>query len=303
MSLKGIFAVILILPLAALACGGGDSYTDDMAQEHEGDTPAASAAVEETSDDAPAGGPVEYAVVGGDPASGFLALPEGGGAGKPGVILIHEWWGLNDNIRSMARQLAEQGYAALAVDLYGGTVAENPEDARTAMQAAMEDQESARENLRGAVDYLKEEVGATQIGSIGWCFGGYWSLQAAIEAPEEVDAAVIYYGRPESDPARLAQVQGAVLGHYGELDEGIPLDAVREMEAALEEAGKDFTMHVYEGADHAFANPSGTRYDEEAAKAAWDRTLAFFAEHLSGEAATDGEAASDEDPISNGEGS
>ncbi len=117
---------------------------------------------------------------------------------------------------------------------------------------------------------------------VGWCFGGGWSLRTALLLGPEIDAAVIYYGRPVTEPDQLAPLQAPLLGHFGALDDGIPVDRVRELEAALAALGKEAAIHIYEEADHAFANPSGTRYNEAAAELAWERTLAFFDRHLRG---------------------
>jgi carboxymethylenebutenolidase len=210
----------------------------------------------------------------------FVAWPADRSA-APAVIVIHEWWGLNDNVETMARMLAHEGYAALAVDLYGGEAAGDPEGARALMQKVMDDPAPAKDNLRQAHAYLTGTLGAPRTGVIGWCFGGGWSLQTALLLPE-LDAAVMYYGRVVTDQEELRALRAPLLGLFGAEDQGIPVDGVRAMEAALGELGKDATVVVYPGAGHAFANPSGTRYQPEAAKDAWARTTAFFAEHLEG---------------------
>jgi carboxymethylenebutenolidase len=268
-----------VLTVGCGSSGEGD-YTERMATEHAGDRPEAS--------EAAAGEPrmpveemeVEYATLGMDPVRGFLARPAEGAAGAPGIIVIHEWWGLNDNIRSMARQLAGEGYVALAVDLYGGQVASDPERARELMSATMEREVELEDNLGQAYRYLTEQAGAERVGVIGWCFGGGWSLRTALMLPDAIDAAVIYYGRLVTDRERLERLEMPILGIFGAEDGGIPVETVREFEAALDALGKDARIHVYEGAEHAFANPSGTRYDAEAAGDAWTKTLAFFEEHL-----------------------
>ncbi len=261
----------------AAACGAADDdYAARMAREHAGDTAETGAADRITP--ASSGEEVVYADLGGDEIRGYLARSAtGGGAG---VIVIHEWWGLNDNIRTMARQLAGEGYLALAVDLYEGGVAEDREGAMALVQAAMERRQRLEQNLRQAVGYLKSEQGAAKIGVIGWCFGGGWSLATALLAPESIDATVIYYGRLVTDRDELARLDSPVLGIFGALDGGIPVASVREFEAALTELGKPASIHVYEGADHAFANPTGSRYRPEAAADAWRKTVAFFREHL-----------------------
>ena len=280
---RWIFPTLAILVLVFLSgCQGKEAtYEDDMAEEHAGETPAATPAAK-----TPPTAPVEtsevvYATVDGQEITGYLARPQGADGGEPAVIVIHEWWGLNDNIRSMADRLAGEGYTALAVDLYGGEAAETPEKARELATSAGQNPEPAKENLRLAYTYLETQLGAPKIGSIGWCFGGGWSLQTALMLPGELDAATIYYGRLVTDPEELTALETPILGIFGEEDGGIPVETVREFESALVELGKDAKIHVYPGADHAFANPSGERYNAEAAEDAWERTLAFFAEHLS----------------------
>ena len=125
-------------------------------------------------------------------------------------------------------------------------------------------------------------MGATKIGSIGWCLGGGMSLRTALLHPQDLDAAVIYYGRVQTDREVLAPLEVPILGLFGAEDQGIPVATVRAFEATLKELGKDARIHIYEGANHAFANPTGNRYHAEAAGDAWARTLAFFAEHLRG---------------------
>jgi carboxymethylenebutenolidase len=194
------------------------------------------------------------------------------------VILIHEWWGLNDNIETMARRFAEQGYVALAVDLYGGEVADDPERARELTQSVEEG--PALDNLRQARRYLAEEQRSPRVGVVGWCFGGAWSLQTALAEPDQLDAAVVYYGRLVTERDRLSELDTPLLGIFGGEDSSIPVDDVRRFESTLEELGKDAEIHLYEGAGHAFANPSGERYVPEAAEDAWEKTLVFLAEHL-----------------------
>jgi len=290
MKSKLIFLLSVLL-LFTVACGGGgeqsdEEYAEAMSEEHEGDTPEASPAAEdETVTEGETAAELEtaevvYGAVDGDEVSGYLAKPANAEPGTPGVIVIQEWWGLNDNIRAMADKLAAEGHVALAVDLYGGEPATDPEGARALMQAAMETPEKLEENLREAYRFLTEEQGAEKVGSIGWCFGGGWSLRTALLYPQELDAAVIYYGRVTTEREELEPLEVPILGHFGALDDGIPVEGVKEFESVLAELGKNATIHVYEDADHAFANPSGSRYQEEAAETAWQRTLDFFAEHL-----------------------
>ena len=173
------------------------------------------------------------------------------------------------------------------MDLYAGEVAEDRDGARALMSSAMENAESLEENLRQAHAYL-ETRGATAVGSIGWCFGGGWSLQTALMLGDELDAAVIYYGRVVTDKTELETLETPILGLFGALDQGIPVESVEAFETALDELGKDAEIHIYDDADHAFGNPSGSRYQAEAAEDAWTKTLAFFAEHLKGETPAEG---------------
>lgn len=213
--------------------------------------------------------------------TGYLAAPQNQTAPLPALIVIHEWWGLNDNIKAMTRRLAGEGYVALAVDLYAGQVAEAPDKALQLMQAALQNPQILEANLRQAYQYLENQQQAPKIASIGWCFGGTWSLKTALLFPQELDATVIYYGGGiETNPEKLAPLQMPILGIFGELDKNPPPEKVREFEAALKSLNKSAEIYIYENANHAFANPSGTRYNAEAAEDAWEKTTAFLQRHL-----------------------
>lgn len=208
----------------------------------------------------------------------YLSLPEGAEAPVPGIVVIHEWWGLNDHIKHYADRLAAEGYAAIAVDLYAGEVATTPDDAMAMMKRV--DEARAAEVLAAAHAFLGSDprIQAPKRGVIGWCFGGGWSLQHAIATPD-LDAAVVYYGRLVEDQAQLSKIQAPMLGIFGDQDAGIPPASVEAFAAAMEQAGKSLQVHSYE-APHAFANPSSGRYVPDAASAAWDEARAFLAEHL-----------------------
>ena len=274
--------ISLFLLTGTLGCateaGNDDAdYAARMAREHAGDQPIAAAAAGDSALADVSAEDVDYWP--GKEVSGYLARPADGSS-RGGIIVIQEWWGLNDNIRTMARRFAQQGYVALAVDLYEGGLATTRDEAMALMSTASEQPERLKDNLRAAHAYL-EALEAGKIGSVGWCFGGGWSLQAAISLGEELDAAVIYYGRVVSD-SQLATIDAPVLGHFGSEDSGIPIEGVRAFESRMHDFGKAVTIHVYEGANHAFANPSGGRHDAAAAELAWSRTLDFFAAHLGG---------------------
>lgn len=248
---------------------------------HQGDVPIASplVATEPTQ-------PVEtelvtYGRLNFQPIVGYLARPSEMSDSLPGLIVIHEWWGLNDNIQAMTRRLAGEGYIALAVDLYEGKVATEPEKARELITAAQRKSRRLKQNIRQAYQYLEQEQKASKIGSIGWCFGGTWSLNTALLFPKKLDAAVIYYGGGlETNPNQLKELEMPILGIFGELDQNPSPEAVRQFEAALKEAGKSPEIYIYENANHAFANPSGNRYNPEAAEDAWNKTIAFLEKNL-----------------------
>lgn len=205
---------------------------------------------------------------------GFFVRPDAEGT-YPGVILIHEWWGLNDGIKDAARNLAAQGYLVLAVDLYDGKVATTPEEARAYTSSL--DQAKAIENMRAALTFLKDQ-GAGKLASLGWCFGGGQSLQLALN--QDLDATVIYYGRLETDPAKLKAINQPVLGVFGGTDASIPVESVRAFESALDGLKVENEVYVYPGVGHAFANPSGANYAPEETKDAWLKTLDFLGRHL-----------------------
>lgn len=219
---------------------------------------------------------VSTTISGGREVSAALALPAQDRA--PSVLLIHEWWGLNDQIKSVAAELAGLGYAALAVDLYGGEVADDAEGAMSLMQGV--DEQEATDTLTTWIEWLRKHDRTTdKVATVGWCFGGGWSLRASIAAP--VDATIVYYGAVTQPAESLASLQGPVLGHFATQDQRINEAMVEGFEAEMAKAGKAdrLTVHWYD-ADHAFANPTGARYDEEDASLSWNRTVAFLEEHV-----------------------
>lgn len=215
-------------------------------------------------------------------ASGFLVTPEGKGP-FPAVIVIQEWWGLDDWIKDQARALAKEGYVALAPDLYHGKVTKDPEVAHQLMSGLPSDR--ALRDLKAAYAYLQSraDVKKDRIGAIGWCMGGMYALKLATEEPG-LRAAVAYYGAPPTDPAALARIKAAVMGNYGAEDKGPSPEQVKAFEAEMKKLGRTVDIKIYPGAGHAFANPNNPwkGYRPEAAKDAWARTIAFFNKHLKG---------------------
>ena len=212
--------------------------------------------------------------------SGFLATPEGKGP-FPAVLVIQEWWGLDDWIKDQARALAKEGYVALAVDLYRGKVTNKQEEAHQLMMGLPQDR--ALGDLKGAYAYLQSrpDVKKDRIGAIGWCMGGMYALKLATEEPG-LKAVVAYYGLPPADPAAIARIKAAVMGNYGAEDKGPSPEQVKAFEAEMKKLGKTVDIKIYPSAGHAFANPNNPwkGYREEAAKDAWARTIAFFNKYL-----------------------
>lgn len=256
------------------------SVSDRLYQVHQGDRPVPTLAIAPEPSQPVVSESVTYATVEGTPVTGYLARPADTSQPHPGLIVIHEWWGLNDNIEQMTERLAGEGYVALAVDLLGN-VADTPEEARSLVEDAAQRPEQLEDNLRQAFQYLSAEQGAPSIGSIGWCFGGSWSLRTALILPEDLDAAVIYYGgQLETDAEVLEPLTMPILGIFGALDTNPSVETVQAFETTLNALDKEAEIYIYDDADHAFANSSGTRYNPEAAEAAWERTTAFLQQHL-----------------------
>lgn len=225
---------------------------------------------------------VAYVTIDGQEIKGYYAHPEAASEPLPAIIAIHEWWGLNENIEAMARRLAGEGYQVLAVDLYNGKTAETPEVAKQLVQEVAQNPLAANANLTKAYHYLTAEKQAPKIASIGWCFGGSWSLETALLFPQELDAAVIYYGGQVGEASRedLATLAMPILGIFGSKDDSIPVATVKKLETTLQDLGKEAEFQIYDDAGHAFANPSGQNYLPEAAEQAWTETIAFLNKNL-----------------------
>ncbi len=212
-----------------------------------------------------------------DEPLGFLAKPAQPGE-YPGIVMIHEWWGLNANIKEMAQILANEGYIVFAVDLYEGKVAATSEEAQQLVGSVRSNPGAAIDKMKAAVAYLKEQQKVQKVGSVGWCFGGGQSLQLSLN--EETDATVIYYGSLVNDTAQLKKLKGSVLGIFGENDSSIPVSSVNSFIVALDNAGIINDVYIYPGVGHAFANPSGNSYAAEETVDAWGKTVAFLNEEL-----------------------
>jgi carboxymethylenebutenolidase len=216
---------------------------------------------------------------GDETVKGILYTPSGNGP-FPGIIVIHEWWGLNDWVKEQASKLADQGYAALAVDLYRGKVATTPEEAHEIMRGVPPDR--AARDLHAGFEFLQSQpnVRKDKIASIGWCMGGGYSLDVALAEPT-LTATVINYGHLATDPAAIGKIHASILGNFGGQDKGIPPADVNKFEAELKKQGKSADIKIYPEAGHAFENPNNkTGYRAEDAADAWQRTLSFLNENL-----------------------
>lgn len=259
----------------------GQRQSQEIAAMHAADRPVPSPAIKAMHPEAIVTETVTYGSADGMPFTGYLAHPDGVASDYPGLIVIQEWWGLNANIKAMTEQLAAEGYTALAVDLYDGQVAETPEQAQVLVQEAIDNAERLQQNVVAAYTFLDQTIAVPSVGSIGWCFGGTWSLNTALALPDQLDATVIYYGGGiTTDPEQLKTLTMPIQGHFGALDTRPSPETVQEFETVLNDLGQSAQIYLYEEADHAFANPSGTGYNAEAAELAWSRTLEFLAHHL-----------------------
>jgi carboxymethylenebutenolidase len=216
---------------------------------------------------------------GDETVNGILYAPTGNGP-FPALIVIHEWWGLNDWVKQQAERLTGEGYVALAVDLYRGKVADNPDLAHELMRGVPEDR--ATRDLRAAYDFLASQpnVKKDRIGSIGWCMGGGYSLDTALAEPH-LAATVINYGHLATDTSELKKINAPILGLFGGQDRGITPDDVKKFQQAMEQLGKKIEVKIYPDAGHAFENPNNKQgYRSDDAADAWQRTVGFLAANL-----------------------
>ncbi|MFZ4635228.1 MAG: dienelactone hydrolase family protein [Saprospiraceae bacterium] len=269
-----LFSFILLCSLFMAACG-----REKMPMCHNPNTAFAEFASDKSFRDAHpnpvpvstvhAGKDITFPVAGGADGRGFLVKAHGNS--NKYLLLFHEWWGLNENIKAeAARWSHELGINVLAVDLYDGKVATNADDAGKLMQA--NDMSRSIAIIQGAAAYSGKD---TRFYTIGWCFGGGWSLQAALALADRTDKCVVYYGMPETSVDRLKTLNTEVLFIHAKQDQWINDEAVHNFETAMKAAGRKVTVHAYD-ADHAFANPSGPRYNEAAAKAAREVVTSYL---------------------------
>jgi carboxymethylenebutenolidase len=216
---------------------------------------------------------------GDETVQGLLYTPAGKGP-FPALIVIHEWWGLNDWVKEQASSLSDQGYVALAIDLYRGKVATTPDEAHQIMRGVPEDR--AKRDLHAAFVFLASQsnVKKDRIGAIGWCMGGGYALDVALQEPA-LAADVINYGHLATDPAAIEKINAPILGIFGAQDKGITPDDVHKFGEALDKMGKKIDLKIYDDAGHAFENPNNKEgYRAADAVDARQRTVEFLATTL-----------------------
>ena len=222
-----------------------------------------------------------------DNASGYLVYPvlnQNNATQKlPAVVMIHENRGLNDNIKATANLLSKQGYVVLAVDLFQGEVTTDPNRARELSSLVRNNSDIAIANMQSAVSYLSslENVNASRIASLGWCFGGGQSLQLALNSEQHpLAATILYYGNLINDTEALSKIKWPVLGIFGDQDQSIPVNSVKQFEQALNKIGVTNEIYIYPGVGHAFANPSNPNYAPKETSDAWQKTIAFLDKYV-----------------------
>lgn len=213
---------------------------------------------------------VEFTRPDGKKAPGYLAEPADRDA--PGVVMVEEWWGVNDEIKETADRLSREGFRVLIPDLFRGRVAATGDEANHLMQG-LDFGDAATQDVRGAVQFLKQN--GRKVGVTGYCVGGAVALLAAMYVPE-ADAVVAYYGLPPPEAGDPSKIRIPVMGHWALHDEFFTSDAVDALEAKLKAGGVAYEFYRYD-AKHAFANPKGLgHYDRDAAETAWQRSVSFF---------------------------
>ena len=272
-------ALTLALAITLVAC-------DESPHPGEHSGHATPASVEEAPVSAPATEPtvpgrvIQYAAAEGQ-ASGYLIEPASAtGDKRPGLLVIHEWWGLDDWTRSTAERFASQGYVVIAPDLYRGRSTSDPSEAHELMRGLPEDRALADLKAAWAQLAARDDVDASRIGVAGWCMGGGYALALAAAEPR-LAAASVNYGRLIEDRTTLGGIHAPLLGIFAANDRGIPVADVRAFERTLRELEKEVEIHVYEGAGHAFMNPGNTEgHDAAAAADAWERIDTFLRSRL-----------------------
>lgn len=277
-----IASVSLMAALMLGACSDGEApppaVTPEPATEAQAPDPVVEA--EEESGRSVVSEELPYGEVDEELVYGHFVFPTDMVEPLPAVIIIHEWWGLNETVTATADRIAAQGYIVLAVDLFGGETTSDVGEARRLMLRVVQDQDAAEDNIRQAYEFVAEAAGAPRVAALGWGLGGSWALNTAIRMPGELDAAVMFYGQVSDEASTLESIDAPLLGFFGDEDRTIKTADVRAFKQTLDELGKDAEITIYPGAGHGFANPAGRNYDAALTRQSWERTLEFLAESL-----------------------
>jgi len=275
-------SVGLIAACSLTACSSGeDAPQPEQVAEPEPTASSPAAPAREGAQRAVVSDILPYAEVDEELVYGHFVFPSDMIEPLPAIILIHEWWGLDDNVKSAADRLAAEGYIVLAVDLFAGRTADDVADARTLMLEVVENQALASANIQQAVDFVADTAGAPTVAAMGWGLGGSWALNAAMLAPDDLDAAVTFYGQVSDDANRLEAVSVPMLGFFAENDRGVAAADARAFGEVMTSLGKDIEIVIYPDAGHGFANPDSHNYNAELAEQSWRQTLEFFSTSLS----------------------
>ncbi|MEL6870285.1 MAG: dienelactone hydrolase family protein [Pseudomonadota bacterium] len=211
---------------------------------------------------------------------GHFAYPESMVEPLPAVIMMHDWWGLNDATKAAAEQLAAYGYMVLAIDFYAGEVAGTPERAGALSRQLLDNPEVADNSVRAGYDFLKNAAGAPVVATFGAAMGGYWSFKSSRLLPDQLAASVVFYGQVDTEEARIAEVDVPLLAVFAGADTSIRAKDVADFAATAEALDKQIQVHTLPNVRQSFANPDDRRFDAAAAQQAWDLTLDFLALHL-----------------------
>ena len=217
---------------------------------------------------------IDFKRADGKTISGYYAVPEAG-ENTPGIVVIQEWWGLNEQIKGVADRFAQEGYRALVPDLYRGKVTLDAAEAEHLM-SRLDFGDAATQDISGALRHLK--AAGTKVGVIGFCMGGVLSILAAART-DDADVAIPWYGLPPEGSMEPGDIKIPIQGHFALKDEHFTPAQVDALEAKLKEAGVNYEFYRYD-ADHGFGNETGERYDAESKKLAWQRSMDFLAKNL-----------------------
>ncbi len=280
--LKKTFFALFILVFGLTACnnstnsGEEGANSEDMSQFADDENFKEKHEMPEQIDFDGKGETMEFDTPDGQKASAYAILPEG--ETNKYLLVFHEWWGLNDQIRQEADRLSSEldGVAVMAIDLYDGEVTDDRDKAGALMQGASKKESRLQSIIKGAMNYAGPDA---EIATIGWCFGGGWSLKASVLAAEQGAGCVMYYGMPVQEAKALQGLKADVLGIFASQDAYITPEVANNFKELAENNGKNVEIHIFD-ADHAFANPSSPRYVEEAAQKANELALEFLKEKL-----------------------